>query len=179
MAGRRTTLHLLTAIYEGLTTATGKTRALAAADLFARGFSPSYDRKLRSTRARPLPGAHVHIRSAAVSDGIADELGSEHIYRLIVQISRDYFVPFEHDHDALDTVSTRAFDHFMLIRAALCYPGALDATAGGESTGIADNGLIAPDAMAELRVEQIQSGQDRLVNVVDVFGVAFLFDPNA
>lgn len=179
MPARRTTLHLLTAIYEGLTTSTGKTRALGAADLFQRGYSPSFDRRLRSIRARPLPGVHVHFRTASVSDGLADELGSEHLYRMSVQISRDYFLPFEHDRDALDEVSTRAFDHFMLIRAALCYPGALDETAGAEATGLADNGLIAPDAMAELRVEQIQSGNDRLVNVVDTFGVAFLFDPDA
>lgn len=173
---RSTVRHLRTAIYEALTTATGKPRALPR--LFQRGLPAGVDRKLRSVRAHPLPGVFVIVARARREPGLAQELGSDHHFRFEVVLSRDYYLGFEHSIAEVEATMERVSDDFMAICAALGMPGSLVATAGNEPTGLADGALDVSDAESIVVIEQIGDGRDRLVNVRDRFIARFLFDPD-
>lgn len=172
-----TVAHLRTAILEGLTTNTGKPRALPSSRLFQAGMPPGVDATLRSVRALEKPGAFVAIGRLEPQPGSATELGSDLLYKLQVAISRDYHLGYEFSLADVHTWMTRVADDGMFVRAALCFPGALDTTAGGSDTGIADNGLDATGAITTVRFERIGEGRDRLLNAIDVFHCHFLFSP--
>lgn len=173
--------HLRTAILEALTTDRTAThpRALPAAKLFQVGLPPGLPPQMRSPRALPRPGAFVAIARIVPEPGVADELGSDHTYRVGIVISRDYHVDFHSSFDDIQAAFTRVADDFMRLRAALCFPGALDATAAGADTGIADTGLEATGAETQIRWEAMAAaGQGRLLNARDTFTCRFLFDPD-
>lgn len=171
---------LRTAIHEALTTdrTATHTRAIPSAYLFQRGLPPGLDATLRSTRAKGTPGAFVVIARMTPEPGVGDELGSDHLYRLSIVISRDYWLGYEQRTADIDTVMSRVADDLMRVRAALCFPGALDTTAAGADTGIADNALSPVGDQSVLTVDRIGNGRDRLLNARDAFQCWFLFDPD-
>lgn len=179
MSAQTSVANLRTAILEALTTSTGKPRALPSQYLFQVGLPPGVDATLRSTRALDKPGAFVSIGRAEAMAGVSIELGSDLLYSMNVAISRDYFLGWEFSIADIQTAMTRVIDDFMRVRAALCYPGALDQTAAAGATGIADNGLDATGAQTSVRFDRIGEGRDRLLNAIDVFRCYFLHNPGA
>lgn len=180
MAGVSTVAHLRTAILEALTTDRTAThpRALPADKLFQVGLPPGLPAQMRSVRALPRPGAFVVVARQSTAPGVADELSDEHQYVLGIVISRDYHIGFHSSEADIQAAFTRVADDFKRIRAALCYPGALDRTADGDVTGIADTGLIATGAESQIRFEEIAApARGRLLNARDSFTCRLLFDP--
>lgn len=179
MAAVTTVAHLRTAIHEALTTdrSATHTRAISSTYLFQRGLPPGLDATIRSTRAKGTPGAFVVIARMTPEPGVADELGSDHLYRLQIVISRDYFLGYEQSSTDIDAVMSRVADDLMRMRAALCFPGALDATAASDDTGIADNALSPIGDQSVLSVDRIGTGRDRLLNARDAFQCRLLFSP--
>lgn len=174
--------HLLTAIEEGLTTITGKPRALTSTQLFGQGLPRGVDPGLRSTRcleAANRKTAFVDVPEMLAPEAVADELGSEHLYVLSLTISRDYHLDYEYSHTTVKALMKTVADDFMLVRKALCHPSSLDATSAAVATGIAHGGLRSSGATSTVRYEAVGEGRHRLVNALDRFTCAFLFTPGS
>jgi hypothetical protein len=176
-----TIAHLRTAIIEALTTdltadAT-KPRAIAAANLFNVGMPPGMDATLRSVRAREKPGAFVVIAKMTPDAGVADELGSDHLYHCQIVISRDYYLGYEHRPADISDAFTQCIDDLLRLRAALCWPGALDETAAANATGIAGAALRPVGDQSVLTVDRIGNTRDRLLNARDAFTCPLLYQP--
>lgn len=163
-------------IYEALTTNTGKPRALAAADLFQRGYPSGVDPKLRAMRCRERPTVFVAMprQGAAVGD---PELGSEHLYELTIAISRDYFLGWPMTAtegrtaglNEVETALVKVADHFPKLRAALCYPNAHDTvTETSAATGLAGGSLMGAAGESTTTIQIVEAGA-RIVNVQDRF----------
>lgn len=178
-----TTAHMRTAIIEALTTdRTGEAglvgdRAIPSAYLFRRGLPPGLDATVRAARVTDKPGAFVVVARVTPEDGPGTELGSDHIYRAQIVISRDYYLGHEQVADDIDDAFTRVTDDLMRIRWALCCPGALDATAAGSATGIGPEALRPLGDQSVLQVEQVGNGRSRLLNARDTFWCPFLYQP--
>ena len=175
-----TIAHLRTAVIEALTTdrTATYTRAIPADYLFQRGLPPGLDPQIRSTRCTGKPGVFVVVSRVTPHAGVGTELGSDHLYDCQIVISRDYYLGHEQIHADIDSVFTRVTDDLFRMRAALCYPGALDQTAAGHATGIAPEALIPFGDQSVLTVESIGTGTNRLLNARDVFLAHFQYQPS-
>lgn len=177
-------------IYEALTTDTSQPRKLATGYRFKPGLPPV--QSLISERAiwakealsaSCLGTCFVLLGEQRVTDGDPYELGSAHVYRITIRISRDYYLGWamtsakprlisgtETGINEVRTAIRRCLDHFPLIRAALCYPGAHATTAAGASTGLCTDSLIGASAQAGApTMEIVDNGQGRLLSVTDTF----------
>ncbi|MGE0400840.1 MAG: hypothetical protein AB7T06_29285 [Kofleriaceae bacterium] len=162
--------HLHTAIYEMLTTATGRMRALEADEIFNQGFPPGFPPDLRSVASRDggkRGSAFVAIGQVQPMAGSADEVGSIHLYQINVTISRDYYLGEGWDASDVRASMVRVADDYMRVREALCWPENLRETVGSVATGLDE--LVAANSQSRVRVEMIGSGRDRLLNAQDVF----------
>lgn len=182
MPGIATSLHLLTAVTEALTTDrvdVTRPRALPTARVFLPGFPPGYDRTIRSARAKGRPGAFVMMVRQTPDLGLAEELGNQHLYRCVLLVSRDYHVAFERDPAVLLSTMARVADDSMAVRAALCWPGALATTTAGDATGLEGRGLTPLDELGAISIEQVGDGRDRLVNARDSFVAILNYAPDS
>lgn len=182
MSAASTTAHLLTAITEALTTDRtdpSRPRALTSTQLFVKGYPPGYDRGVRSVRARVRPGAFALIVRQQPLPGVADEIASEHLYRVTIVVSRDYHLGYELDPSTVHATMARVADDSMRVRSALCWPGALEETADGDPTGMAGSALEPLDALGVVSIETVGDGRDRLVNARDTYTAIFRYAPDA
>jgi hypothetical protein len=171
-----TTAYLIQAIEEVLTSTTGKVRQLAAGHQFGQGLPPDVEPQLRSVRCLDhanKKAAFVSVESMIAIDEVATELGSDHLYGLLVVVSCDYHLGWQMSHDEEKAARILAQDDFPRIREALCHPAALDATVGLVATGIPHGGL-KPTA-AEWKPRSIGADRDRLLHAEARFTCAWLF----
>jgi hypothetical protein len=120
-------------IYEALCTSTGKPSALAAADLFQRGFPNGVDPARRVMLARERPTVFVDVVRQGARGG-DPELHTEKIFVITVQISVDFFLGWpmtalEKRSTGFNEVAdaqTRSSSAFPKVLDALCYPNAHD-----------------------------------------------------
>ncbi len=182
-----TVRYLLTAVYEALTTVTSKPRCLATAELFVKGYPVGFDVGVRARGAFNSPqrkACFVGLGERVAGDNL--ELGDDHIYAYSLFISRDYWIGYEGTAqqptsgtlNEVETAFITEADDFMRVRAALCYPGALEVTAALQATGLAGYALAGPTARSRPRIESAPEGNQRLLNAVDTFTAHFLFDPD-
>lgn len=132
----------LEAIYESLTQVTGRTRALASDRLFKR--APAAQRGEAGNEAEAIKWGRVcfvYIRdlSAAPQPEVAP--GDRLRYSGICEITRRYRAGNDLFSAEAERAYVTAVDDSHLVRAALCWPGALTTTIAGEETGI-DGGAL-------------------------------------
>lgn len=172
--GVTSTQALITALYEALTTSTGKTRALAAEHLFARAKPPGTTAKARFAAALEQKRVFVSVSAPEVFDDSHTEMADEHHYLATVAISRDYAIGSEQHKGEIEASMVLIADDFMRLRSALCWPGALDTTAVGDDTGLASKSLEASGAKDSVSI----AGSARLVTAVARFRAHILFSPD-
>lgn len=165
--------HAITAVYEALTTSTGKTRALGASDLFRRGYPVGVPSDVRSREAAIGKTVFVAIQQYAPDPGTATEMGSDRLWSVQVVVSRDYHLGFEYSLDGVEAVMVEVADDTAKITDALCWPNALDETAGGDPTGLAGEALGRPGSSTRIRIETVGDGRSRLLNAQTVFPAFF------
>lgn len=184
---------LVDRIYEALTTSTGQARALATADQMKRGYPPAEallnERALiaRDALSAQLNGACFVLLGDKVAERDDPELGSEHLYRVTIQVSRDYYLGHwltstqlrSTGLNEIQAALTKIDDHFPKIRAALGYPNAHAlVTQTGAETGLATGSLIGSLARSGApQLSIVEGGGARLVNVIDTFAADVIWNP--
>lgn len=131
------------AIYEALTSDTGRTRALATEYLFKRRASKRDDAGTESDAIRLGRSVLVVLRDfgAVPQPEIAP---SDRIrYAGICEITRLYHAGNDLMSSEVERARLIAADDLHRVRAALCWPGALATTLAGEVTGIDGGALTA------------------------------------
>lgn len=160
----------LEAIYESLTLVTGRTRALADDRLFRR--APAAQRGEAGNEAEAIKLGRVcfvYFRdlSAAPQPEVAP--GDRLRYSGICEIVRRYRA----GNDLFSAESERAYvtatDDSHLVRAALCWPGALTLTLAGEETGI-DGGALT--SIGHRVIGPTRAEQRGFVACVDQFPIS-------
>lgn len=165
--------HAIVAVREALTTDTGKTRALGASNLFRRGYPLGVPADVRSREAAVGKTVFVSVAEYVPEPGVATEMGSDRLWSVQFVISRDYHLGFEYDVAAVEAKMIELADDTGKITDALCWPNALDETAGGDPTGLAGEALGRPGSRTRIRIEAIGDGRNRLLNAQTVFPAYF------
>lgn len=173
---------LMDRVYEVLCEDTSATRKLASGARFVRGYPPAaaivneraqLAREALSLTPQCLGTCFVDIADQA-STGSDPELGSVHIYPVVVVISCDYYFDWfatnrEKRSTGFNTVAAaqvRFNDHFPKIVNALCYAGAHNTTIGGTDTGLCTGALVRAGATRSAPAWNIlDGGAGRLANV--------------
>ena len=183
MAKQTSITNALTAILEALTTdrtAASRPRALTSAELFREGYPRGIDPTVRSREAAVKKTAFVGLAEFAPEPGTT-ELGSDHLWRVQIGISRDYHVPYEYSVSDVREAMAEVADDTMRIAAALCYPKALEKTASGSDTALAGSGALQRAGLrTRTTIDRVGDGAraPRLLNATDVFSALFMFDPS-
>lgn len=165
--------HAIVAVREALTTSTGKARALAADNLFRRGYPPGVPNDVRSREAAVGKTVFVSIAEYMPEPGVATEMGSDRLWSVQFVVSRDYHLGFEYSLAGVEAVMIEVADDTAKIADALCWPNALNETAGGDPTGLAGEALGRPGSRTRIRIEAIGDGRDRLLNAQTMFPAYF------
>lgn len=131
----------LEAIYESLTQSTGRTRALSSDRLFKRRSALRNEAASEAEAIKWGRACFVYIKdlSAAPQPEVAP--GDRLRYSGICEITRIYRAGNDLFSAEAERAYVTAVDDSHLVRAALCWPGALTTTIAGEETGI-DGGAL-------------------------------------
>lgn len=131
------------AIYEALTATTGKTRALTEAQLFRRVAAKNAD---AGTEGEAIKlGKAVLVVFRDFGDVPQPEIapGDRIRYQGTCEITRIYHAGNPLMYEERERARALALDDLHLVRAALCWPGALSQTLSLEDTGIDGGALTA------------------------------------
>lgn len=132
-----------TVIYEALTTERTTSRALPADRLFRRLAARRDD---ASTAAQVIAGPLVLVvlRDLQVAPGPEMAPSDRLRYTGLCEVTRYYHAANDLFSEEMERARLRAADDLHLVRAALCWPGALATTDGtAEATGIDGGALMA------------------------------------
>lgn len=131
------------AIYEALTTSTGKTRAIGSTQLFKRLASKNADAGAEADAIKHGKACLVVFRDW--SDVPQPEIapGDRIRFAGICEITRFYHAGSALMYEERERARKLAADDLLRVRAALCWPGALTTNAALEVTGIDGGALTA------------------------------------
>ena len=123
------------AIYEALTTATGKSRAIATEHLFLKLAAKRIDADLA---AQSIVRKRVLVVLKDITSALGPEVQPSNRLRYTgtVEILRVYHAGNDLFSDEMERARLLALDDLHRMRAALCWPGALQFDAALEETGI-------------------------------------------
>jgi hypothetical protein len=132
---------LITRVYEVLVDGEGVARTLASGDRFAAAIHPNRPRGIQSVDAHVRRQCWIAIDGGDVSD--VQELGSRRIYDNVpIRVELAYFLEHHAEHASKwRTTHAAILDSIRLVHDALGYPGNLEETEAGASTGLGGYGL--------------------------------------
>lgn len=136
-------LPAVTVIYEALTTVRSTPRALPPTRLF-RKLAARRDDVSVASQVIAGPLALVVLRDLQVAAGPEIAPGDRLRYTGVCEIARYYHAANDLFSEEMERARLRAADDLHLVRAALCWPGALATTDGtDEATGIDGGALMS------------------------------------
>lgn len=134
------------AIYEALTTSTGKTRAIGSTQLFKRLASKNSEAGSEGESIKLGKACLVVFRDFADVPQPEVAPANRIRYQGICEITRLYHVGNSLMYEERERGRKLALDDLHRVRAALCWPGALTLNAALETTGI-DGGALTASGM--------------------------------